>query len=316
VSWLVAVILGAVQGATEFLPVSSSGHLVIFSRLCGCPELPLAFVVITHFGTLLAVVAYYRRDFADMIRSLLVWSPDEGQPHRPGDARPARQAPPGGKQEGPVERSEAGPRDKVAVLPDESEVHGRLRQSRRLVVLLLVGTIPAAVAGVLFEDKVEELFSNIVAVGAALVITGLILLAVNWLSGRKEEERTTVVDALVIGVAQAAALVPGISRSGSTIAAGLGRGLHRDWAPRFAFLLSAPVILGGSGLEIVRLIQQPVASAQLAMYLLGGLVAAATGYFAVHLVVKAVRQGNLIYFSGYCIVFGIAVVLAGGMLPG
>ena len=268
-SWWAAVILGAVQGATEFLPVSSSGHLVIFSRLARCPELPLAFVIITHLGTLAAVVAYYRRDFAEMIRSLVDWS----------SAQP------------------------------------RLRQSRRLVVLLLVGTIPAAVVGVLFEDKVEELFSNIVVVGAALVITGLILLAVNWLSGRKEQERTTVVDALVIGVAQAAALVPGISRSGSTIAAGLGRGLHRDWAPRFAFLLSAPVILGGSGLEVVRLIQQPVASAQLGVYLLGGLVAAATGYFAVHLVVKAVRQGNLIYFSGYCIVLGIAIVLAGGMLP-
>ena len=272
-NWVVAVILGAVQGATEFLPVSSSGHLVIFSRLCGCAELPLPFVVITHFGTLLAVVAYYRRDFADMIRSLFVWS----LPYRAQDTQ--------------------------------------LKRSRWLVVLLIVGTIPAAVAGVLLEEKVEELFTSTVVVGSALVITGLILLAVNWLSGRKEQERTTVVDVLVIGVAQAVALVPGISRSGSTIAAGLGLGLHRDWAPRFAFLLSAPVILGGTGLEIVRLIQQPVAGAQLGMYLVGGLVAAATGYFAVHLVVKAVRQGNLIYFSGYCIVLGIATVLAGGMLP-
>ncbi len=267
-SWLAAVILGAVQGATEFLPVSSSGHLVIFSKLCGW-EMPIAFVVITHLGTLLAVVAYYRHDFADMIRSLVDWS----------SAEP------------------------------------RLRCSRRLVVLLAIGTIPAAVAGVLFEDKIEELFNSIVAVGVALVITGLLLLAVNWLSGRKEEERTTVVDALLIGVAQAVALVPGISRSGSTIAAGLGRGLHRDWAPRFAFLLSAPVILGGTGLAIVRFVQQPVASSQLGMYLLGGLVAAATGYFAVHLVVKAVRQGNLIYFSGYCIVLGIATALIGGRLP-
>ncbi len=272
-SWLTAVILGAVQGATEFLPISSSGHLVIFSRLRGCAELPLAFVVITHFGTLLAVVAYYRSDFADMIRSLAVWS------------------------------------------SADPEQHQQLHQSRRLVGLLVLGTIPAALAGMLLEDYVAQLFNSLLVVGIALVITGLILLAVNWLSGRKERDSTTLVDALLIGVAQAVALVPGISRSGCTIAAGLGRGLHRDWAPRFAFLLSAPVILGGTVFEAIRLVQNPISSQQLGIYLLGGLVAAVAGYFAVHLVVKAVRQGNLIYFSAYCIVVGIATALVGGLTP-
>jgi len=272
-SWLTAAILGAVQGATEFLPISSSGHLVIFSKLCGCAELPLAFVVVTHFGTLLAVVAYYRRDFADMLRSLVIWSAaDAGQ-------------------------------------------HEQLNHSRRLVGLLVLGTIPAAVAGMLLEDYVAALFNSLLAVGVALVITGLILLGVNWLSGRKERDSTTLVDALLIGVAQAVALVPGISRSGLTIAAGLGRGLDREWAPRFAFLLSAPVILGGTTVEVLRLIEQPVAPAELQAYLWGGLVAAVAGYFAVHLVVKAVRQGNLIYFSAYCIVIGIAAALAGGIHP-
>ncbi len=272
-SWLTAVILGAVQGATEFLPISSSGHLVIFSRLCGCAELPLAFVVITHFGTLLAVVAYYRRDFADMVRSLAVWS------------------------------------------SADPEQHEQLKQSRRLVGLLVLGTIPAALAGMLLEDYVAQLFNSLLVVGIALVITGLILLAVNWLSGRKERDSTTLVDALLIGVAQAVALVPGISRSGLTIAAGLGRGLHRDWAPRFAFLLSAPVILGGTALEVGRLIGQPAPPTELWAYLWGGLVAAVAGYFAVHLVVKAVRQGNLIYFSAYCMVVGIVTALVGGLTP-
>ena len=126
-SWLTAVILGAVQGATEFLPISSSGHLVIFSRLCGCAELPLAFVVITHFGTLLAVLAYYRRDFADMLRSLAVWS------------------------------------------AADPEQHLQLHQSRRLVGLLVLGTIPAALAGMLLEDYVLGLvmwWSAIVTIGA------------------------------------------------------------------------------------------------------------------------------------------------------
>ena len=267
-SWLVAIILGAVQGATEFLPVSSSGHLVIFSKLLNVEtDEWLAFVVITHFGTLLAVVAYYRRDFAGIVRSLLVWS------------------------------------------TVDSRQRQELSQARKLLGLLMLGTIPAALAGVLLEDYVVQLFSSLSAVGAALVVTGLILLAVNWLTGQREQKQTTIIDALLIGMAQAVALVPGISRSGSTIAAGLGLGLHRDWAPHFAFLLSVPVILGGTALEVKRLIESPAGSAQLAIYLLGGVAAAVTGFAAVHLVVRIVRQGNLIYFSVYCILLGTVTVV-------
>jgi len=142
------------------------------------------------------------------------------------------------------------------------------------------------------EQQIEGLFDRLSAVGIALIITGLILLSVNWLAGRKEQHQTTTLDALLIGTAQVLALAPGISRSGTTIAAGLTRGLHRDWAPRFAFLLSAPVILGGTDL-------------------LGGLTAAIFGYFAVHLVVRAVRAGNLIYFSAYCILVGTITAVIG-----
>ncbi len=267
-SWLVAAVLGIVQGATEFLPVSSSGHLVIVSKLCGW-EMPLAFVVITHFGTLLAVIAYYRRDFADMLRSLFVWSASE----------PSQQT--------------------------------QLTAARRLVGLLIIGTIPAALAGLLLEEQIENLFDSLPAVGIALIITGLILLSVNWLAGQKEQYQTTVFDALLIGAAQVVALTPGISRSGTTIATGLARGLHRDWAPRFAFLLSAPVIFGGTVFETIKLIQNPISSQQLSIYLLGGLTAAICGYFAVHLVVRAVRAGNLIYFSAYCILVGIITAVVG-----
>jgi len=268
-SWLVGAVLGIVQGATEFLPVSSSGHLVIFSKLCGCAQLPLVFVVITHFGTLLAVVAYYRQDFARVLRSLFVWS---------------------------------------ATAPGQQT---QLVAARRLVGLLIIGTIPAALAGFLLEEQIENLFDSLPAVGIALIVTGLILLAVNWLAGRKEQRQTTAFDALLIGTAQVLALAPGISRSGTTIAAGLARGLHRDWAPRFAFLLSTPVILGGTVIEGIRLVQNPLGWQQLGVHLLGGLVAAISGYFAVHLVVRVVRAGNLIYFSGYCILVGIITVVMG-----
>ena len=267
-SWLTALILGVVQGTTEFLPVSSSGHLVIVSKLCGW-EMPLAFVVITHFGTLLAVIAYYRRDFADMLRSLFVWSASEPSQQR------------------------------------------QLTAARRLVGLLIIATIPAALAGLVLEHQIEGLFDRLSVVGIALIITGLILLSVNWLAGRKEQHQTTALDALLIGTAQVLALAPGISRSGTTIAAGLARGLHRDWAPRFAFLLSAPVILGGTVFEAIKLVQNPISSQQLGIYLLGGVTAAIFGYFAVHLVVRAVRAGNLIYFSGYCILVGITTIAIG-----
>ena len=134
---------------------------------------------------------------------------------------------------------------------------------------------------------------------------------VNWRAGPKQQRQTTWLDALLIGAAQALALVPGISRSGTTIAAGLARGLNRDWTPRFAFLLSAPVILGGTVFQAIRLVQNPIGSQQLGIYLLGGLTAAVSGYFAVHLVVRAVRAGNLIYFSGYCILVGIITAAVG-----
>ena len=183
-STIAAVVLGIVQGATEFLPVSSSGHLVLVSQLLRIPELPLAFVVVVHFGTLLGVLAYYRQDFAQMLRSLVVWK------------------------------------------ASNEAAQAQLSSSRRLVGLLLVGTIPAAALGYLFEGTVEQLFDNLVAVGLALIGTGLILLAVNWLKGHKDRSRTTIIDALIIGLGQAVALVPGLSRSGCTIAAGLARGLQ------------------------------------------------------------------------------------------
>ena len=269
-SWLQAVVLAVVQGASEFLPISSSGHLALVARLLGVGQLPLAFVVVVHLGTLLAVFAYYRQDFARMLKSLVIWkSADEAQ-------------------------------------------HQRLAQSRRLVGLLAIGTLPAAIVGYLVEDAVQQLFGNILIVGLALIGTGLILVAANWLRGKKDQTETTVPDALIVGLAQALALVPGISRSGCTIAGGLARGLQRDWAPRFAFLLSAPVILGGSVLAALELAAEPPEPGMLACYLLGAAVAAASGYLAIRVVVGAVRAGNLVYFAGYCVVVGAVTIVATG----
>ena len=267
-SWLQAVALALVQGATEFLPVSSSGHLALASHVLGIGQLPLAFVVVVHFGTVLAVFAYYWPDFAQMLKSLVIWRGS-----------------------------------------NEIE-HQRLAGSRRLVLLLLVGTLPAALAGSLWDETVEQLFSNRLLVGLALMLTGLILLTVNWVHGKKDQTRTTMADAVIIGLAQAAALVPGISRSGCTIAGGLARGLQRDWAPRFAFLLSAPVIVGGTALQALKLAGEPSEPGMLVCYLLGVAVAAVSGYLAIRLVVGAVRAGNLAYFAVYCLLVGAVTMIA------
>jgi len=269
VSLAQAITLGIVQGATEFLPVSSSGHLALVSQLLGIKP-PLTFFVVVHFGTLLAIFAYYRQDFAQMLKSLVVWNP-----------------------------------------ADESG-YDKLTQSRRLVGLLIVGTLPAALIGYLFEDIVEQLFRSVLAVGLALIGTGLILLAVNWLRGHKHLPRTTAVDAVIVGCAQAVAIMPGLSRSGCTIAAGLASGLQRDWAPRFAFLLSAPVILGGTVLEAARFVAQPGEPTMWLSYLVGGIVAAISGYVAINIVVRAVRAGNLMYFAAYCILVGAVTTIVVG----
>ena len=269
-----AIILAVVQGATEFLPVSSSGHVALIGRLLGIPRVPLDFVVAVHFGTLLSVIVYYRRDLWMMLRSVL-----------------------------PI----AGRSD---------EERGELRLHRRLVGLLLLATAPAGIAGYLLEDTVERAFGNVTLVGGALVVTALALAACARLRGEKGMAGTTWKQALVVGVAQAMALPPGMSRSGLTIAGGLAVGLRREWAPRFAFLLSVPIILGGSALELHHMLRGQVsASFDPALYAGATLVAAIAGYLAIIVVTDSVKRGNLLYFGAYCLTVGLAAIVWGAFFP-
>jgi len=191
-----AIFWGLIQGLTEFLPVSSSGHLVLIPALFDRPGPDLATNAMLHLGTLAAVLVYYRSDIARMAKF-----------------------------------------DKPA---------------RRLVTLLLIGTVPAVILGLLFEDKVEELISEPKKVAFMLIVTGVILLATTLLRlGDKQMTDVQPRDSVLIGLAQAMALIPGISRSGMTISAGLARGLERTEAARFAFLLGIPVIAGAGLLQMV-----------------------------------------------------------------
>jgi undecaprenyl-diphosphatase len=268
-SLLQALIIAVVQGATEFLPVSSKAHDMLTARLLGVEHVPVEFLITVHLGTLLSVLVFYRADLWAMLR---------------GIARPV----------------------------DEDS-----RQWRRLFGLLLLATVPAAIAGVAFEDKIEGALNQPMWHGAGLLVTACLLAAASRLKGTTALGKVSLRQAVAVGCAQACALLPGISRSGTTIAAGLGVGMEREVAPRFAFLLSVPTILGGFLLEVKKVLEQGGGTGTGAgLYLLSAGVSAVVGYLAIVLVMNSVRRGNLLYFAAYCLAVGLAVLLAGGRLGG
>lgn len=246
-----ALILGAVQGLTEFLPVSSSGHLVIFQHLLGLENTPLAFDVLVHMGTLLAVFVAFWDDIAALLKK--PWS--------------------------------------------------------KLTFLIVVGCIPAAAVGILLEPIFEETFKSLLVVGLGLLITGAVLMvSEKWAlakPGLKEIEETSYWDVLFVGLLQAIAIVPGISRSGSTISAGLLAGMERPFAARFSFLLSIPVILGAGLMELKDLGTGALEAISSAAIMAGLLSAALFGYIAIKVVLRLVNQGRLSVFSWYVWALGL-----------
>ncbi|MFP3903899.1 MAG: undecaprenyl-diphosphate phosphatase [Armatimonadota bacterium] len=276
--FLQAVILAIIQGATEFLPVSSSGHLVIVPELLGWKSAPLCYIIILHFGTLAAVVAYYWYDLVAIATD--IFAP---QPAGKGDSE-----------------------DDATVLGNTS--------GRHLAILILISTIPAAVVGFLLEDFFDNLVSEggPIPAAVALLVTAGILFAADRAGGESTPRDLDGLDALYIGIAQAFAIIPGISRSGACVAASLWRGLTDGWAPRFAFLMSIPPIAGAFGLAIAGLADdQPDWFTQLPVYITGFVVAAAVGYLAIIAVVKTVKQGKLfVRFGIYCIALSLFSITA------
>jgi undecaprenyl-diphosphatase len=248
-----AIFWGLIQGLTEFLPVSSSGHLVLIPALFNRPGPDLATNAMLHLGTLAAVLVYYRSDIAMMAKF-----------------------------------------DKPA---------------RRLITLIVIGTIPAVILGLLFEDKVEELISEPKKVAFMLIVTGVVLLATTQLRlGDRTMKDITPRGSMLIGLAQALALIPGISRSGMTISAGLARGLKRTEAARFAFLLGIPVIAGAGLLQMVDAIR--LGESIPATVWVGVVVAGLSGYAAIAILLRLLTRVGLAPFGLYCITFGaIAIYL-------
>ena len=267
-SWFQALVLGIVQGLTEFLPVSSSAHLVLVPWVLGWevkPEAAFVFDVLVQLGTLAAVVIYFWPDLMHMLRSTL-----------------------------------------RAVIARRWTGDAYLR----LTWLVVLGTIPAVAAGLLLKPVVEAAFASPAAVSVFLLVTAGLLFAAEKVSRQTAPlESATRADALWIGLAQAISIFPGISRSGSTIAAGLARGLQRPAAARFSFLLSIPVMIGAglvAGLDLAAL---PDSGAYLPIVLVGFVAAAVVGYLSIRWLLRFVGRHSLTIFGIYCLAAGLAGLL-------
>jgi undecaprenyl-diphosphatase len=255
-----AILLGVVQGLTEFLPVSSSAHLVFAQHfLPGFRQPGILFDVLLHLGTLGAVLIYFRRDLLWVARGFLMPGVGDG-----GEAR-------------------------------------------RLGWLILAATVPTGIIGLAFQDFFESLFTQIQPVAMSLLVTGgLLLLAERRQGDGRGIGDMRVPDALIIGVMQGVAIIPGISRSGSTIAAGLFRGLDRGLAARFSFLLSIPAILGAAVVQGRHVAFVP--PEDVLPYLAGALAALIVAYLTIGWLIRLVQERHLRYFAYYCWVLGLAVL--------
>jgi undecaprenyl-diphosphatase len=270
-----AVVLGIVQGLTEFLPVSSSGHLILVRDLMHWPDPGLTFDVALHAGTLVAVLIYFAGLWIRILRAAF------GANVRIDD-----------------ESGAAG-----TLSPQE------LRQQRMLLWLLMLGTIPGAIIGKLFEAQAEEAFRQPALVASLMILVALIMWwAEKAGSQRKHLTQTTAVDALTVGIAQAAAIMPGVSRSGSTIAAGLFRGLTRDAAARFSFLLATPIIAGACLLNAIHLRHTGIPADMKQAFIVGTAVSAVVGYITIAAFIRYLRTRTLKIFIVYRIIFGIIVL--------
>lgn len=247
------IILSIIQGITEFLPISSSGHLVIANHLFGLnnPETNLLLIVLLHVASLIAILISFYDEIIDIITS-----------------------------------------------------------NFRVLLLVIVGTIPAGLIGVFLSEYIEQLFTKPLVVGIGLILTGLYMMLseLHWKSTPTSLERATIKQALWVGIAQAVAIIPGISRSGLTLATGLFNDWEKQAAIKFSFLLAIPVITGASLLKLKDFSKLSV-SFQPIPILVGFIICLAVSLLSIGFLVKMVRRGHLSYFAWYCLIVGICTIV-------
>jgi undecaprenyl-diphosphatase len=244
-SLLEGLVLGVVQGIAEFLPISSSGHLVLAQQILGIVEPQLTFDVMVHFATILATLLYFRKEI--------------------------------------------------------------LRLSQRSIIFLFIASVPAGLVGIFFKNQVEELFASVSFVAFAFLVTGVINLIIDqFMQLTPRKKKMSKQGAFIVGLAQAAAVFPGISRSGSTIGAGILQGIEKEKAFSFSFLLSIPTVLGATG---VQLLDADLASFQQSGMLAGFVTAFVVGYFSLKFFHRVVRNNRIELFGYYCLGLGGLVLL-------
>lgn len=268
-----AALLGFIQGITEFLPISSSGHLSVIQNLFGVSELAeehLVFDTLLHLATLCSVFVAYWDDIASMVREVFGFFRDIRHPS-----------------------------------PDEKGPS----PARRLVLMIIIATLPL-VLFLPFSNAVEKLYYNTFFIGCAFLVTGgMLFLSDRLRRGWKTEKNMTIVDALIIGFFQGVATLPGISRSGTTITTGMTVGLNRTFAVKFSFLMSIPAILGANILNLFKASEAEGEAVALVPCLVGMAVAALTGYFAIRLVKMLAHKGKFGKFCYYCFAAGIVTII-------
>lgn len=276
--YLYTAFLGLVQGIAEFLPISSSGHLSLLQNFFGlksAEETNLFLDVLLHLGTLISVFIYYRHDLMDMIREFI---------------------------------RGCG----ALVHPIEGEIHPPA--ARRMVLLIIVGTLPLFIV-LPIKGYIDNLYGNNWFIACALLATGFLLFFSDRIAhGKKTERSATLLDAALIGCSQALATVPGLSRSGTTISAALLLGCRREFAVRFSFLLSIPAVIGANILTLVDAIQVGIDWKLMPAYLLGVVVSAVAGYFAIRLVNMLSNRGKFGNFAYYCWGVGLVALILTAVL--
>ncbi|ASN07436.1 undecaprenyl-diphosphate phosphatase [Virgibacillus necropolis] len=264
--WLLIkyLLLGLVQGFTEPIPISSSGHLVILQELFGIEIEGLSFEILVNFGSLIAVLVIYWKDIIRLIRNGLNYMMTK-DPDSKGDFQ--------------------------------------------FILYLIIATIPTGILGLLFEDYISSKLSTVAVVGVTLLLTGLALWIIRNIRGRKNDGDLKVKDAIIVGLAQSVALIPGISRSGATIVAAMLVGMKAETALRFSFLLYIPVSLGITMLSIGDILGDENINALAIPYVLAFAASIIATYFSLKWFMNIMAHGNLKYFSFYCFIVGILVIL-------
>lgn len=268
--------MGLIQGFTEFLPVSSSGHLAIFGSLMDLQGGGIVFEVLLHVGTLAAVFAAFYKELLELIGegfSLL----------------------------GRFFQALCGKLKWNQILDNEKKY---------FICYILLTMIPTVILGLAFKKMIEAAYEGMLIPGIGLLLTGGILLYTMKLKkGSKQEKDMTFWDALLIGLAQGVATLPGISRSGSTIVAGRLRGLSPELAVKFSFIMSIPAILGATVLQFQDGAIGQLGMETIALYLLGAVIAAASGFICIKWLLGIIKKGKLYYFSYYCFGMGALAIL-------